>query len=64
MFVDLSIFEKQWYMVTFLLKRTIIALSIQILVLTFPVPIPGRREKIFIFIFTLLCGASKGFMKA
>ena len=28
-------------------------------------PNPGRREKISeIFIFTLLCGASKGFMKA
>ena len=28
-------------------------------------PDPGRREKInLIFLFTLLCGASKGFMKA
>ena len=30
--------------------------------LTLPVPIPGRRKKLNeIFIFTLLCGASKGF---
>ena len=30
-----------------------------------PCPDPGRREKInLLFIFTLLCGVSKGFMKA
>ena len=32
---------------------------------TLPVPIPGKRKKLTqIFIFTLLCDASKGFMKA
>ena len=33
--------------------------------LTLNVPISGKKKKITeIFIFTLLCGASKGFMKA
>ena len=33
--------------------------------LTLPAPIPGKERKLtLIFIFTLLCGASKGFMKA
>ena len=33
--------------------------------LTLNVPIPGKVKKVSeIFIFTLLCGASKGFMKA
>ena len=33
--------------------------------LTLPVPIPDKEKKLSsIFIFTLLCGASKGFMKA
>ena len=32
---------------------------------TLPVPIPGKRKKVTqIFIFTLLCDASRGFMKA
>ena len=32
---------------------------------TYPVPIPDKEKKLTsIFIFTLLCGASKGFMKA
>ena len=35
------------------------------LFLTFPVPIPeAERKLIQVFIFTLLCGDSKGFMKA
>ena len=34
-------------------------------ILTLPVPIPAEEKKLSeIFIFTLLCGASKGFMKA
>ena len=34
-------------------------------VLTLPVPIPDEEKKLsFTFIFTLLCGASKGFVKA
>ena len=34
-------------------------------ILTLPVPIPDKDKKLSqIFIFTLLCGASKGFMKA
>ena len=33
--------------------------------LTLPVPIPDEEKKLScIFIFALLCGASKGFMKA
>ena len=33
--------------------------------LIFPVPIPdGERKLMWIFIFTLLCGVAKGFMKA
>ena len=33
--------------------------------LTLPTPIPDKEKKLTqIFIFTLLCGASKGFMKA
>ena len=33
--------------------------------LTLPAPIPDKEKKLTqIFIFTLLCGASKGFMKA
>ena len=33
--------------------------------LTLPVPIPNEEKKLTsIFLFTLLCGASKGFMKA
>ena len=33
--------------------------------LTVPVPIPDKGKKLTqIFMFTLLCGASKGFMKA
>ena len=33
--------------------------------LTLPVPIPGDEKKLSqMFIFTLLCGASKAFMKA
>ena len=34
------------------------------MVLTFPVPIPNKEKKLSqFFIFTLPCGASKGFMK-
>ena len=34
-------------------------------ILTLPVPISDEEEKLsYVFIFTLLCGASKGFMKA
>ena len=34
-------------------------------ILTLPVPIPDEEKKLSqIFVFTLLCGASKGFMKA
>ena len=32
--------------------------------LTVNVPIPDKKKKFKIFIFTLLCVASKGFMKA
>ena len=33
--------------------------------LTFPMPIPDKEKQLcLIFIFTLLCGASRGFMKA
>ena len=35
------------------------------IVLTLPVPMPDEEKKLTqIFIFTLLCGTSKGFMKA
>ena len=34
-------------------------------ILTFSVPIPDKEKKVtYIFIFTFLCGATKGFMKA
>ena len=33
-------------------------------IITLPVPIPDERKLTQFFIFTLLCGASKGFMKA
>ena len=34
-------------------------------ILTLPVPIPDEEKKLtWIFAFTLLCGASKGFIKA
>ena len=36
-----------------------------IVALTLPAPLPDKEKKLtYIFIFTLLCGASKGFMKA
>ena len=35
------------------------------LLLTLPVPIPDEGRKLtYIFVYTLLCGTSKGFMKA
>ena len=38
---------------------------LRIYLLTLPVPIPEEEKKlIYYFIFTLLCGASKDFMKA
>ena len=40
-------------------------LKLRILILNFPIPIPDEDKKLSgIFILTLLCGASKGFMKA
>ena len=39
--------------------------KLQLISLTFPAPIPDKEKKLTeIFIFKLLCGASKGFMKA
>ena len=39
-------------------------LKLRIMILNLPIPIPDEDKKLSeIFIFTLLCGASKGFMK-
>ena len=44
---------------------TSLTIILQAVLLILPVPIPDEERKLtYIFIFTLLCGAPKGFMKA
>ena len=44
---------------------TSLTIVLQAVLLILPVPIPDEERKLtYIFIFTLLCGAPKGFVKA
>ena len=55
------------YLVEYLwsIKSNKYSYELRISILTLSVPIPDEDKKLtYIFIFTLLCGASKGFMKA